>query len=679
MSDSTTSALLEQPLTPEIYEALPPETLSFGAAGHRISVTQLGSPLPSPAMQLAVFVGKNLASKIGSAIGGKVFGEVMKALGMGGPDLEGMLADITKRLDVIEQTVNEIKVIVTALLRELQELRASMDQSFGEAKLADAFTTIDAAYGSHTLRASSEPHQVGLTTPTLMELLYSLPKTQTPQKMKEYTAEFARAENDVWKITTQIVSIHNALTTEVGQTRTLISRWTNGLLLAVENKQLDLSSAYATLEGYFLQAISKQLTAVSMHCFALGSGDNPDLTRIDTYLLNDFGTMMRKQTDEFLHNVERLVLSRTKLLKVPSVFTPEQSSEFPAEMESVFLRADLLCAALNLVSNTRTVDSPKQAVAGIYGRSIARHGDISGTSGPTITPNGYAESRGKVARPIANLHAIDLRRDGNLLVLGDCNDSAPTIVRYFWPWPATLPPQGTPIDTRFRGGIRPAYFNVFLDNDWPLAAGFVDFSPVLTGAPAGSPFTLGENTLFPTDNPHTVIHQQTFVPGSSHLLVGPQKGQNRIAWQFDHAVKAHGGWNRTTNVKLFKYSGKAAKIRLHAHVICEVESVSRQKYLSSIREIELVARAAAISDNGVRIEKYDSANAGNGELRMSHKGQGYKASVESWPVFEFEIKPGEYSLNLHFITWLGTHHTQYTGWEADALRFNLDGLFVEWV
>jgi hypothetical protein len=674
MSESTLA------ITPEPHESFNPniivkaEILTYKSDGDLVTVSSPQVAIPIVVKTLGAWVGKNLASGIVGAAGGKIFGAAMEALGFGGPDVGALLTDISNRLVVVEKTVAEIKVLCEEILRQIEELRVTMEQYFGEAKLAEAFTEIDAAYGvTPTLLSESEPPSSSVSAPTLMELLNSLPKTKTPEQLKVYATEFVRAEEATWKIARQVVSIHDVLTSNVGQGTTLLKRWTDALLVAIKNNKITIDSAYLTLEGYFLQAIGKQLTGVAIHSFALGAEKDP--SRIDYYIQQEFAPRMHAQTDEFLSNVERLVLSRTRLLKVPSAFTMEQSGEFPPEMESIFLRADLLCASLNLVGNTRNV-SLKNAVAGVYGRSIARRSDLKGTQGPSITLPGFAASTGTVARAIDPLHAVDLRRDGDRLILEDYSKSAPTIVRYFLPWPGALPEQGKPVDTRFRGGVRPAYHDVFSDKDWPLAAVFVDLTPILTGAPASAPPTIDGNTLFPTGNPHTIIKQTTFVPNPTHPLVKPTN--NIFEWTFEHATKAHGGWNRTTAFHLFKYNGAEAKMRLHINALCEVKVAVRQ-FRATIREIDLKTRVTLIHKPITGELVYDSGDEKGGVLRLANRSTGYVASVESWSQLDFEVNPGEYSLHVDFITWIGTKHTAFKGWESDRLTYILKGVYVEWL
>jgi len=671
MSESTLDVAVEAIDLHDPNTTLVAEPLTFQTGNDQVSVSIPYVGIPILVKTIGAWVGKNLASGVVGAAGGKIFGAAMEALGLGTGVTEA-LAEVNQRLDAIEQTLSEIKAVCEEILRRLEAIQLSIDQSFGEGKMGTAFTNIDAAYGTPPTTAQAP---ASISTPTFMELLNSLAKTKTPAELKVYAAEFVKSVNSTWNISLQVRSIHDALATRVGRGNTLLNRWTMALLPAIEKGDLSLDSAYQTLEGYFLQAVGKQLTGVAMHCFALGA-EPGSATRIAYYLQNEFAPLMRAQTDEFLHNVEVMVLARTHVLKVPSVFTMPQSGEYPWEMESIFLRADLLCAALNLVGNTRNV-TLRDAIDGVYGRCLARRSDIKDNVGPETDITGLQKSRGKVAGTLDVLHAVDLRRDGNQLILEDKTNSGPTVVRYYLPWSGARPAQGVPIDTKFRGGIRPAFYNVFADGDWPLAAGFVDFRPLLTGAPAGTPATLGRNDLFPTHNLETVIEQSPFVAPASHPLVSPV--ESIIEWTFAHTAKAVGTWHRTTAFNLFKYTGTEARMRLHLNVWCEVQSVVRQKYLRSLREIDLNAKVVLIHKPIEGTQVYDSRYAQGDVLYLANRDKGYRASVDSWKQLDFTVKPGEYALHLDFLTWLGTQHSHYTGWESDRLAFKLKGVFVEWL
>jgi hypothetical protein len=184
---------------------------------------------------------------------------------------------------------------------------------------------------------------------------------------------------------------------------------------------------------------------------------------------------MRAQTDEYLRCIEKLVFSSTKVKKVPSTFTMQQSGEFHVEAESILLRADLICASLNLVSNTRQVNSLKEAISGAYGRVLARKSDMGADGkGPKMILPGLQWINGRVTGKLDNLHVADLTLSGNTLSLGSYEDSSPTLIQYFWPWKA-LPTEGRPLEPVVRGGVTPRYYDVFEDKNYVLAAGLLDF------------------------------------------------------------------------------------------------------------------------------------------------------------------------------------------------------------
>jgi hypothetical protein len=158
----------------------------------------LGFVWAAPA--IAGWVGKNLASGIVSAIGGKLFGEALSALGLGGSDLAGMLQDVTNRLVVIDRTMNEIKQGVQQILQQLESLRIHLDQSLLEVNVLAAFAKIDTAYGTadSPLRGSVEAEKEE-PAPSLMELLTSLPRAGlTPVELKRYADAFILAEGKQW-------------------------------------------------------------------------------------------------------------------------------------------------------------------------------------------------------------------------------------------------------------------------------------------------------------------------------------------------------------------------------------------------------------------------------------------------------------------------------------------------
>lgn len=622
---------------------------------------------------VAKWTGSNLASGIVSSIGGMAFGKLLDAIGLGEPDLAKMITDISNRLIGIENEIRQVKQLTETILAELRELRVSMDQSFLEGPLKIAFSKIAAAHGTPSRRSPGSSSAI--VAPSMSEIMV-LAKKKSKEEMKPYTEAFEDAEQNAWQIRDQIFLIHDVLATTTGHGTTVIEAWADGLILAVQTGKLSLMAASRTLEGYFLQAIGKQVTAVAIHCFALGA----DESRIDYFMKTEVGEKMRNQTNEYLRCTEKLVFAGTVIKKVPSTFTMQESGEFHTDAEAVFLRADLICAALNLVSNERKV-TLQESISGAYGRVLARKSDMgSAGKGPQMKLPGLPWIYGMVAGKIDNLRAIDLTRNGNRLDLALYEDSSPTLIRYYWPWGTTKPAQGRPMEPVFRGGVTPEYYDVLEDKNWPLAAGFLDFRSMLLGAPAGSPPTLTTNTVMAGWDSYCTCEQRAFVPHSPHPLVSrPPAGTNVIEWKFAHIWKGDGQFTRSSVFHLFKYTGKKSrKVRLTVNLVCAVEHLPR---CPTWGDNDMNARVALVKPDNSKITFYNSEHEAGGPLFLIHRRGNYKARLESWPQFDFELTEGEYGLSLDFKTWVGsrTWFESFDGWNIDWLRFDLNGVWLEWL
>jgi hypothetical protein len=620
---------------------------------------------------VAKWTGSNLASGVVGSIGGMVFGKLLDAIGLGEPNLAAMLTDISNRMIGIENDVRYIKQITEQILAELRELRVSMDQSFLEGPLKEAFAKINAAYGTPAPRRRA---QGGVIAPSMMEITV-LAKTKNATQMKPYLEAFQDASQSVWQVRNQIFLIHDVLAATTGHGTTVVEAWADGLILAVKNRKLSLVAASRTLEGYFMQAVGKQVTAAAIHCFALGD----DESRVNYFMKTEVGDKMRNQTNEYLRCIEKLVFSGTVIKKVPSNFTMQESEEFNSDAEAILLRADLVCAALNLVSNERKV-SLKDAISGAYGRVLARKSDMGADGkGPKMTLPTLPWIHGQIVGKIDNLRVVDLTRSGTKLDLADFNDSAPTMIRYYWPW-ESKPTSGRPLEPVFRGGVTPAFFDVFEDKDAPLAAGFLDFRTMLVGAPVGSRPTLTTNSVFAGWDKHCACDQKLFVPYSPHpLVVRPPKGANMIEWTFAHAWKGDGNFLRSSAFHLFNYKGKApAKLRLTVNVYCSVEHKPR---CPTWGDNDVNARIALVKPDNSKIPFYNSEHEGDGRLYLIHRRGNYKSNLDSWHQLDIDLTEGEYSLSLDFKNWIGsrTMFENYKGWNNDSLHFELNGVWLEWI
>ncbi|HEY0726710.1 MAG TPA: hypothetical protein VGD38_01490, partial [Pyrinomonadaceae bacterium] len=79
---------------------------------------------------------------------GKVFSEVMDAIGMGGPNLVEKLDKISEQLVQVQKSLDRLTEMTAEILKQLAELRDFMEKSLQIQTLVGAMTRIDGAYGS---------------------------------------------------------------------------------------------------------------------------------------------------------------------------------------------------------------------------------------------------------------------------------------------------------------------------------------------------------------------------------------------------------------------------------------------------------------------------------------------------------------------------------------------------
>jgi hypothetical protein len=281
---------------------------------------------------------------------------------------------------------------------------------------------------------------------------------------------------------------------------------------------------------------------------------------------------------------------------------------------------------------------------------------------------------------VKSLHAIELARVGNELTLGDYDASSPTVARYFWPWGSALPRQGVPIDPRIRGGIRPEFYDIFGDSDWPLAAGFVDFSSVSVAAPLDAPSNLVVNNLFGDAGPGSVIRQEQFVPdGLRHPLVRPLGSS--VGVEFSHSAPARGEWHRQITFHLFKYSGKTpVKARLTVNAFCRVAHLMLTRQGSRVEQgaNDLTGRLSIVKQSGPAQTFYNSKTEGGGVVCLINRPHDYRAALDSWPTVDFEVSEGTYLLQMDLKAEIH-RHAFFNGWKADGFVLQLSGVYVEWL
>jgi hypothetical protein len=272
---------------------------------------------------------------------------------------------------------------------------------------------------------------------------------------------------------------------------------------------------------------------------------------------------------------------------------------------------------------------------------------------------------------------------GNELALNDYASSSPTVACYYWPWGSTLPRQGVPIDPRIRGGIRPEFYDVFNDRDWPLAAGFVDFSSVSVAAPADAPANLAVNSMFGDAGPDSVIRQQEFVPAElRHPLVGPLPSV--VGVEFSHSAPANGQWHRQITFHLFKYSGKTpVKMRLTAKAFCRVIHLMLTRQGSRVEQgaNDLIARLSVVKQSPIQAilnSQTFSRVEGGGVVRLIDKPHDYRGALDSWPATDFEVSEGTYLLQVDLNAEIH-RRAFFNGWKADGFVLQLSSVYLEWL
>ena len=348
---------------------------------------------------VAKWVGKNAAGGLVSAAVGKVFSEVMDAIGMGGPDLVGKLDKIGEQLVQVQKSLDRLTEMTAEILKQLAELKDFMEKSLKIETLVGAMTRIGVAYGNASDQLVLKGGTAGRAI-SMRLLVEKMPHFTgvTQQQLTDAAKEFATYVSDMPE---KIETIHTALAKQAFGQSSLLTHWSKELARQVNSKRIGRESAYLVLEGYFLQAISIQLKGVSTHCVALGTGPlGPQLIR--QYLQEDFADTMKSETSAFVEAVELLMF----LTLTPTMPTGLQDGkgerEFPKHVDEILLRADLLSAALNLISFKPEAGKPtpsiQTAIQGIYGRALFRPSDLNNGTPPSIAPAGYTAAAGTTVR-----------------------------------------------------------------------------------------------------------------------------------------------------------------------------------------------------------------------------------------------------------------------------------------
>ena len=628
------------------------------------------------------WVGEKVAGGIIGAVAGKLFSEVMTAIGLGGPDLVGRLDHISNQLLQVQQSLDRLTVMTAEILKQLAELRNFMEQTVKLESLLQAVDRINEMYG----KPSSRPAMLGDATesPDLRLLVEKMPHYPgiTPAQLKQTASKFAAWVKDV---KFSIATIHRVLTQSAYGQTPLIEYWVSELVKQVNANKLSREAAYLVLEGYFLQAVSTQLKGVSVHCVALATADFPE-QNIRVYLEDDFAPMMADETAAFVRAVEFLMFSTlAPTMPVGGLQSPNGERDFPAHVDEILLRADLISAALNLVGYKPDKPSPsvQAAIQGIYGRSLVRPSDLTNGVPPPVTLQDYPAQSGKDVRATP-LPCLDFTAENNRAVLKDINSTTATVAHFFWKFPAKLPAVGDLMDWRQRNGVKVGQYPVFGSENPVLAASLFDVSRLYRGIGEWLPRSY-KYFKFPGQYSYIGFADEELREFGGHPITSVRGSCFEQLFTVFHTYQAETGQHTLVSHHLFKYSGAPAKVRLTARVKSKIHRDAR---LTSAQWWEVYHRLKLKSlTKGWEREFYNSVESYGPQKPISINGTDARAPNALYAPYDaerggtfsidFDLEAGEYE--LLFDGEAAFHHDSngYHGWHKTMMYFVTDGIWLE--
>lgn len=633
---------------------------------------------------VAKWVGEKVAGGIVGAAAGKVFSEVMDAIGLGGPDLVGKLDRISDQLVQVQRSLDRLIEMTEEILKQLAELKDFMVKSLKIEALVAAMTRIEVAYGSASDRAPLGASPGAISLRLLVEKMPRF-KDVTQKDLQDAALSFAKYVSD---IPDQIATIQRVLTDTAFGQDSLLTYWAKELAQQVKANRIGREAAYLVLEGYFLRAVSVQLKGVSVHCVALGTDRlGPDFIR--EFLQDDFAKTMKSETAAFVEAVELLLF----LTLAPTMPTGLQDGlgerEFPKHVDEILLRADLLCAALNLTGHKpdatgKSSPSIQAAIQGIYGRALLRPSDLTNGNPPAIAPAGYRAAAGADMRTLP-FPCLDLIESEGRAVLRDATSSFVRVAHYFWAFPSPEPAVGKPIDPTLRGGVTPARYPIFGPDEPPvLAAGVFDVSRLYRGLPSGARKTY-TFTKFPGGNFDLGYYDERCTD-YHHALTNDKGYAFETFFNVVHIYRLSTRQHSYVVHPLFSYSGGPAKVRLTAHVASAIHRNPRldgQHGTALGQWWEVYNHLKLRRVNGWEREFYNSVDA---------YGDRHPISVNTWDApwsehydrrydglfsIDFDLEAGVYELLLDSEVAFTEAPLRYEGWQSTSLGFFLHGLSLE--
>lgn len=641
------------------------------------------------AATLGKWVGEKIAGGIVSAAAGKVFNEAMKAIGLGEPDLVEKLDKLSAQVAEVQKSLDRLTEMTAEILKQLAELKDFFEKTLKLETLLAAMTRIDVAY------TGSAATDVLLSEPTsaraisLRQLVEVLPHTKdvTPKQLQDAAQAFAEYVSD---IPDQIATIQVALAKVAFGQNSLLTHWAKELSRQVNTRQVDRETAYVILESYFLQAISVQLKGVSIHCTALATDPHGD-ELVPDFLVKNFAPTMKAETAAFVQAAELLMVLTLKASMQTGLTDGKGGREFPKHVDELLIRADLICAALNLVAykgDASGKPSPtiQAAVQGIYGRAFLRPSDLTDGKAPDLAIAGYSATAAKDVRQLS-FPCLDLYMQDGVSVLRDVSTSNVTVAHYYWPFSSPVPAEGKELDPNQRGGVTVKRYPVFgTDEPGVLAASVFDVSRLYRGLPSGTAHSY-KFDKFPGGN-NDLGYRDEKCTGYHHPLCSDSGDAFETAFTELHIYRLAIMQHSNTVHALFKYDGSAIRARITAFVASILHRDARidgQGGTAFGQKWEVTNRLRLRQPNGSKDEFYNSV-LGFGVNRplsiMGARAQGewrvpYDARQDGTFSMDFDLVPGTYELILESETAVWESPKRYEGWQSSTLKFFLHGLSIE--
>jgi hypothetical protein len=640
---------------------------------------------------VAKWVGEKAAGAIVGKIAGELFSKVMEAIGIGGPDLVGKLDQISDQLVEVQRSLDRLTEMTAEILKQLAELRDFMEKSLEIEALHGAIDAIDVAYdGSSASEALLQGGTRGGAI-YLRQLTEEMPHMNPPATQKELEEAAQDFATYVSNMPLAITTIHTHLAKGVFDQASLLTHWARELAEQVKAGKVNRETAYLVLEGYFFRAVSVQLKGVTVHCVALGTRRlGPQFIR--NFLLDNYAKTMLSQTAAFVEAVELLMVSTLAPSMTAGMGDGLGEREFPKNVDEILLRADLLCAALNLVGHKpdsagKLSPSIQAAIQGIYGRALLRPSDLNNGIPPTIAPKGYSLAAGTAVRTLA-FPCLDLVETAGRAVLKDASKSAVTVAHYRWPFPSPEPAVGTRIDPSMRGDVTPGRYPVFgTDQPSVLAAGLFDVSRLYRGLPSGARKTY-EHSRFPGGYNDIGYYNERFSQ-RRHALVNDKEDAFETFFNVVNIWRANIQQHSYVKHPLFEYFGGKVKVRLTAFVAAIIRRDPRKDGHGGTgfaQRYEVMDYLKLRLPNGSEKQLFDSVLSFGVErpLSLNLGGGGwndfydpYECRRDGFFSVDFELEPGSYELILDNLVHFSEAQKRYEGWQSSSLAFFLHGLSIE--